>query len=97
MRARFSPPVTSCFVNGCDHLRVNDIAIFECLIQRQFSDCATQRGLRQLGDSDDVMALAIAGQYGVSDLSVQNAINLKLGVIPGDTDLAGNTQWHLFV
>jgi hypothetical protein len=93
MRARFSPPVTSCFVNGCDHLRANDVAIFECLI----SDYATQRGLRQLGDSDDVMALAIAGQYGVSDLSVQNAINLKLGVIPGDTDLAGNTQWHLFV
>ena len=89
-------PVQRGLVNGIDHLGIDHVALFKGFVQLQLADHAAQRGLRQLGDGHDVVARAIAGPHGVGDLKVQNAIHLQLGVVAGNTNLAGHIQWNFF-
>ncbi len=53
-----------------------------------------KRGLRELGDRHDVVAGAVGGQLGIGHLEVQDAVHLQLGVVLGDTDLAGHIERH---
>ena len=79
-----------------DHLRVDDVALFKGLVQLQLADHAAQAGLCQLRHGHDVVGRAIAGQLGVGDLKVQNAVNLQLRVVAGDANLAGHIERDFF-
>jgi hypothetical protein len=85
-------PVERGFVDGLDHLGVDDVALFKGLVELQLADHTAQRGLRQLGDGHDVVAGAVAGAHGVGHLKVQDAVHLQLGVVAGDADLAGHVE-----
>ena len=50
----------------------------------------------KLGDRHDVVTGAVGSEFRVGDLEVDDAVNGKLGVVAGNTDLAGNVQRHFF-
>ena len=75
---------------------IDDVALFKCFVQFQLADHAAQTGLRQLGHGHDVVGRTVAGQLGVGHLKVQNAIDLQLGVVPRNTNLAGHIQRNFF-
>ena len=52
--------------------------------------------MRELGDGGDVVAGAVGGEFGVGYLEVDDAVYGELGVVAGDTHLAGHIQWDFF-
>ena len=50
----------------------------------------------ELGNRHDVVAGAVGSEFRIGYLEIDNAVNGKLGVVAGDTNLAGNVQRHFF-
>src|SRR5207249_9851639 len=51
------------------------------------ADLAAQRGLRELGDREQVVVDAVGGALGVQHLQIEHAVHVYLHVVPGDADL----------
>ncbi len=83
-------------VERIHHAVIDELAFFEGLVEFELADHRAQRGLRQLGDGDDVVRRAIAGTHGVGHLEIQHAVHGELGVVFGDTDLAGHVERNFF-
>ena len=92
----FHAPVGGGFVQCADHLRVNHFAFFKGAIQFEFTDYATQAGLRQLGNREHKVRRAVRGFHRVGDLEINHAVHLQLRVVTGDTDLAGDIHRDFF-
>src|SRR5674476_839488 len=71
---------------------VDDVALFKRFVKLEFADDRAQRGLRQLGDRHDVVTRSVAGPHRIGHLKIQDAIDLQLGVVTRDADLAGDVQ-----
>jgi hypothetical protein len=85
-------PVERGLVDGGDHLGVDDVALLEGLVELELADHAAQRGLRQLRHSHDVVRRAVARAHRVGHLEVQDAVDLQLGVVARDADLARHVE-----
>ena len=68
-------PVQSRFINGAYHRTVDEITFFERFIEFHLTDHASERGLRELRDSDHVVARAVACARGISHLEKEHAID----------------------
>lgn len=88
----FDAPVQSGLVDGGNNRMVDGIAFLECFIQLEFSDHRTEGGLCELGYGDDVTRGAVARAHRIGDLEVYDAVDLQLGVVFGDADLARYIQ-----
>ena len=69
-------------------------ALFEGFIKFHFTDGRTQRGLRQLRNSGDVIAGSVRGQHRIRNLEIQHTVDLQLRIVLGNTDLTRQIQRH---
>ena len=80
------------FVELLDHPQVDVPPLLEGLVQLDLADLATQRGLGELGDGEEVVANAVGRSCRVHDLKVENAVHPHLDVVRGDADLLLDIQ-----
>ena len=92
----FHAPRHGCFVQSRHHGAVDVVTLFKSLVQLHAADDRTQSGLCQLGNRQDIVTAAIRGQLWVGHLEVQHAVYRQLGVVTGDTHLAGHIQGNFF-
>ena len=84
-------PGLGCFVQCRHDGPVDVVALFESLVQFHLADQRAQGGLGQLGNCQHIITGAIAGTFGIGHEEIQDAVDLELGVVLGDADLA----WHV--
>jgi len=74
---------------------INRVALFKRFVKFELADHATQRGLRKLRDRQNRAAGAVGCESRIRNLEVQNAIDLQLRVVLGDTHLWRHVERHL--
>src|SRR6185503_13017794 len=83
----FDAPGLGGFVQFADDLRVDVGALLKGAVEFDLAELAAQRGLRQLGDAEGIVADAVGCALGVQDFQVEHTVHRHLNVVAGDANL----------
>jgi len=75
---------------------IDRITLLECPVELHLADYGAQQRLRKLSNGEHVVRRAVASAHWVSDLEIDDSIDLQLRVVAGDANLAWHIERHFF-